>query len=208
MSGERESLGCVFGIAIGLVFLAALLSLPLSFRRRQVDSEAHIAALFRDDRVPEPFALAEATRLPSGETLVHLVAHGSAPDELFLIEYGSAEAAHRLFEATEEEGENGAARVDQEASLRLREWEKNPTFEWRTVLQRDEVQWGSFRAPFIHERAFTEEGTWRDAIRVNLTQPGRNLVLFVMWPWQVAGKRDALEDLLERIEMRPIEKQA
>ncbi len=205
MSGERESLGCVFGIALGLVFFAALLFLPFSLRGPQIDAEAHIAALFRDDRVPEPFALAETTRLPSGETLVHLEARGSAPDELFLIEYASREAAQRLFEVEEEPDEDGVVRADQEASLRLREWEKDPSFEWHTVLQRDEVQWGSWRAPFVHERAFTREGTWRDAIRVNLSQPGRNLVLFVLWPWKVAGQKQALEPLLETIELREVE---
>jgi len=219
-TSEREKAGCVYGIAFGLLVFLLLLATPFLVREGKVDGAELLAAFFREDHPPAGFELAEATKAPSGEVVLRLTRKAAGPDaapdatqdasfgagpvEVLLIELPSAAGVRSLFEYEGEVDDDGRIRVDDEASRKVLEWERKP-HDWHTLLERNEMEWGTWRAPFVTERAFTKAGTWRDSIRVNLAQEGRNLVLFALWPEKVAAEKKALVPWLEAIEMRESE---
>jgi len=128
------------------------------------------------------------------------------PREVVLLEYRGMAAAAALFHSPAGDGSRGGRRRAEEeasrgASARLIEWEKDPSFAWHTTIERDEVQWNRWRAEMLVERSFREGGGWRDSARVNLSQPGRPLVLFAQWPDETPVDRGALERLVRSIRM-------
>ena len=120
------------------------------------------------------------------------------PDEIVLIQFRTSDAAAALFEREVDPGAGFGARrkggdAVREASARLLAWERDPSFQWHTTIESDEIEWSRWRADYRIERSFREGGEFRDSIRFNLSQRTRNLVLFALWPVDVvASKADAL----------------
>jgi len=61
------------------------------------------------------------------------------------------------------------------------------------------IDWAGLDASFVHERTFEPGGTFRDALRVNLSDAARPCVLHASWTRGVAGSKQEIERLLERL---------
>jgi len=83
----------------------------------------------------------------------------------------------------------------------LARWEQERDFAMNLTVERGEVSWGAWRAPRATERSLRADGTWREAVRVNLSQPERFRVLFALWPAGVEADPDALPPLLRPVAM-------
>jgi hypothetical protein len=223
---RRESIGGVLGVSFGLLLLALLVVSVLRFGSvgGHFDGQEGVAELFRDGRLPAGFELVESAKLQTGDVVYRLrrpleeeeaeavppqdeeaeevppeeeEAEETPPDEILLVEYARASAAAAAFRPEDEVG--GEAREAREASSKLIEWRKSPTFSWFTPLRGGQISWGAWNADYAVHRAFHEGGSWREAARVNLSQPGRNLLLFALWPEKVLSKDEELEKILERV---------
>ena len=114
------------------------------------------------------------------------------PEEILLVRYGSPQGVLSVFSKDENgEGQRGASR-------QMAEWEEEP-FDWHTEMERGEVSWKGWRAAFVRERAFDDEGTWRESLRVNLSTPGRYLAVFAHWPLGVPASEERLQEILAAV---------
>ena len=84
-------------------------------------------------------------------------------------------------------------------------WEKDPSFDWHTTVKRGWVSWRRWRANYAVEREFKKGGGWNDSVRVNLTQPKRNLVVFAKWPGEMEMPEERLTELVRSVAMLPEE---
>ncbi len=200
-AGKRENVGGVLGVSIGLLLLVGLvLMLVAPLFVAPVDGQARLVELFGDRPPPFGLQLSEATRLVSGEELLRLTRPEGTPPgpgepaELAFLRYRSPAAVAPLFRLAPEQAGG-------EASMRKQEWEKKKDFSWHTTLKKDEITWGRWRSILLIERAFREGGEWQDSARVDLSQPGRALVLFAQWPAGEAVDEARLREVLRAIAM-------
>ena len=81
------------------------------------------------------------------------------------------------------------------------QWGASPSFGWEAILERDEIQWGSWRSKFVRVRHFKEGGGWNESARVDLSQSNRPLALMVRWGSEEPMSKEQLVELLNRVEM-------
>jgi len=198
MSAEeevRETTGGVLGISAGLLLAAVLLMVLVFVRGGAIDAEERLRQLMGEGEPPFGLVVGHASKLPTGETVLRLVApveRESGPAEVVFIEYPSPRAVAGLFRFE-----------DDKASERLVEWEKDPTFEWSARLERDELTWGEWRTKYVRVRHFHQGGGWHESARVDLSQAKRNLVLFATWDDGATVEREVLVGLLKSVKMLP-----
>lgn len=178
-------LGCAAWIAKGLLVA-------------KVDGAEKQRQYFGEDAPPLGLALESAVRLPTGDALVRFVnpsPAANAPAELLLVEYASRAAVTPLFQAAPGPGEGGPP------EMRMKEWERDPTFAWKAVVKRGDVAFGAWTAKVVVERSFRAGGGWSEEARVNLSAPERALVAFVRFPDGVPHEESALRELLGALEL-------
>jgi len=197
--GAFRILGTSFGL---LVLLALLLLTGSRLIARPVDGAAKASEYF-GSRPPFGLELADAVRLPTQDVLLRFERPGGAapapgePVDVLLLEYQSAAAVEGVFFITVPEGGD--------ISMRLKEWEKDPSTDWHATLKKDDIAWGTWRSKYLIERAFEQGGGWRDEVRVDLSQKGRAVVLFAHWPEKTPVDEAKLKELLGTIVMKPSE---
>lgn len=117
---------------------------------------------------------------------------GTPPIELLAMRYGgkATERVERLFAPPrEEEGETADIK----------------TFDadgGRATMDRGRVRWHDYEVVYVHQRWLERGGTFRDVMQVNLSLPGRPLVLWVRWPRGFPASLERLEELLAAV--RPV----
>ena len=175
--------GAVVGVAIGLLFLVVTVA--------QLGFGAFGAVAHEDDLgetleavmpAPRPFGLARSggATLASGDRVLRLRPHSEGPDstehtaleEVVLSLPKSSAEARSAFE--------GRAADPMETARKLEEWEREPTDDV-VETARGDLEWNSWRAPFVRKRALHADGTWSEATAVNLTTSERALVLTIVW---------------------------
>jgi hypothetical protein len=160
----------------------------------QVDGAEKQREYFGADGPPLGLALESALRLPTGDAVVRFVnadAAGGAPAELLLVEYRSRAAVLPLFRAEPMGmGEGGPP------GMRMKEWERDPSFEWKAVVKRGDVAFGDWTAKLVVERSFRKGGGWSEEARADLSSRERPLVAFVRFPDGVPYDEPALRALL------------
>jgi hypothetical protein len=67
------------------------------------------------------------------------------------------------------------------------------------VVGSGKLGWRGFDADWVHERAFEKGGTFRDAMRVDLSLEKRPCVMTATWTRGEPASRIALDQLLEAI---------
>lgn len=230
----REHVGAVLGVLLGLLLLVGSLLGILAVRHEEVDAEERLTAILGEAPLVFGLELSDASRLPTREVVLKLErsagepadqnAEGdeALPIEVVLIEFPKPEAALAAFrgqpselggEGPQPSGPGRGPRSDQGggsrgASATLMRWEENPDFPWHTAIERDEVSWGRWRADYCIERSFLVGGSWRDSARVNLSQKGRNLILFARWPDETEVPMPVLRELLRSVHMLDAENES
>jgi hypothetical protein len=190
--------GRVLGTAFILALTAgAVLSIAKSLMVSTLDGAAWQRELFGEQAPPFALRLDSAVRLPSGDALLGLRREqGRGPVEVHFLEYRSRPAAAALFRS-------GPIEQDGGASARLKEWEKDPSFAWRTIVKRGELAWGAWSTKLVLERSFEKGGGWHEEARVDLSTEERGLVLFARWPAETPADEGELKELLAALVLSP-----
>jgi hypothetical protein len=187
-----------------MLFLGALVWLGQGLLVRPVDGAAKQRELFGDAAPPFDLALDSAVRLPTGDTLVRFKrpeGEGAGPSEVLFLEYASHAAVEPLFRPTMMEGMGMGP--DGGVGARMKEWEKEKAFDWHCTMKRGEIAWGNWSSKLLIERSFKKGGGWNEEARVDLSSPGRALVLFAHWPPEKPVDEKALKALLLAVVLTP-----
>ena len=70
------------------------------------------------------------------------------------------------------------------------------------MLERGELDWGEYLAPFVHERQFEPGGTFRDWMRVNLSYGRTPVVLMARWNRGLPASKERMEELIAALAPR------
>lgn len=215
-----EHPGCVVGIAVGMLAIALPLLALLGMRGEVLEPGAALGELVAAGELPFGLVPREAAVLPGGLRVVRLAREGyeaepppkeserpkpqdaapppprdeapkrpplvgsTAPPEVFLVRYGSPTAAARAFMGEARGGDGG------------RRGPMPPSFGGGPVLMDNgDLPWGDLLVGFRHERRLLP-GQTRDELRVNLSTPGRFVVLSARWPADHAADKEKVVELL------------
>ena len=201
--------GCsVLGIGVGLLALIGILALLARPMGESLDG-ADLVAEWMPTGAPAGFRVASANRLPTREVMLVLERQGDAdlsgPEELILVRYpsnGQAEAKMRGSSAPQSADSSGRGGEHEDPAQELERWQRERDFNLHLTVDRGEIVWGAWRAASATERSLRDDGTWRESIRVNLSQPDRYLLLFAQWPPNESADPEALKPILARIAMQ------
>jgi len=190
----RAGAGRVLGTAaLVLLTLALVAQLAGVFRAREVDGAARQSEYFGSGAPPFGLTLAEAVKLPGGETVVRFAQSGAGrePSSATFIEYPARAAVEKLFSGLEAP----------DVGRRVQEWQADPKEAWNAIVRRAPLEWGEWSTKLVVERAFHAGGGWHEEARVDLGTPGRALVLYVHWPDEVPADEKHVLALAEALEL-------
>lgn len=190
----RAGTGRVLGtLALVLLTLALVAQLAGVFRAREVDGAARQVELFGAGPLPFGLVLAEAVKLPGGESVVRFAREGEGrePAAATFIEYPSRAAVEGLF----------AGLDAPDVGRRVQEWQADPKEAWNAVVRRGPLEWGEWSTKWLVERAFHAGGGWHEEARVDLGTSGRALVLYVHWPDEVPADEKHVLALAEALRL-------
>jgi len=213
---RRESALGVAGIACGLLVIAAIFAWLWMSRGREIDAAEQFRGSFAVQGVPQGWTVALAKAVPDGlfdmhseQRIVRLVRAGAVPepepspaaDAQFewkkLPEAAPLGEAARLYFAWYDPSTGRQDVASQLDSHRAVEPGMLDPMKGGIVrVDAGKLRWGPFDADFVHERLF-EKGSFRDALRLNLSTSGQFCVLNVLWKWGEKGSRESALRVLE-----------
>lgn len=212
---RRESALGVAGIAGGLVLMAAIFLWIWMSRGREIDAAEQFRGTFAVEGVPPGWDVALAQAVPDGMfdlhtevRIVRLMRSGYTPEpdplpvpgakvewkklpeaaplgepaRLYLAWYDPSSGAKDVESQLDSHGAGEIGMLGEEGG--------------KVRVDAGKLRWGSYDADFVHERLF-EKGSFRDALRVNLSTRGNFCVLNVLWKWGEKGSRESALKVLE-----------
>jgi len=215
-SMRRESALGVAGIAGGLLLIAAIFLWLWMSRGREIDAAEQFRGSFAVQGVPTGWSVQLSQAVPDSlfnlhteQRLVRLVRTDAAaepepsavPDAQFewksLPESAPLGEAARLYFAWYDPSTGSkdvVAQLDSHRAVEIGMLDRKQGGIVRVDAGR--LRWGDFDADFVQERLF-EKGSFRDALRMNLSTQGQFCVLNVLWKWGEKGSRDSARKVLE-----------
>lgn len=199
---ERESVAGVLGVGHGLLILLVLVLAVVSFRGGEADPAEVLGTVSTLGGPPAGLVVDRSVQLPGGdrmlrmdvEDLAALGVDGVGPREVLLAAYRSRSSVKALFRAG-----------SKPQTEKRRKWEAAPTFAFREGLGGGELEWGDLRAPYARDRDYRAGGAWADTVRVNLSRPGANAVLFATWPDGVLADAQQMAPILRALSLKPLQ---
>jgi hypothetical protein len=218
--GKREVRSGVLGVGMGFALLVALGFWLFRQHAQPRDGVELLAEWFQDAELPFGLEVQEAAELMDGEELVKL-ARASAPveeprksptaksptdgatirweelpqgspdqppREVVLAHFptgGDAGVIARLFGPQES---SGIGQVGSQGG--------------KVLVDAGKLPWGEFDVDYVYEREFEAGGTFVDTVRINLTQPGRVLVLRARWSRNETFSKSRTKELLAALRRR------
>jgi hypothetical protein len=214
---RRESALGVAGIAGGLLLIAIVFLWLWMARGREIDAAEQFRGTFAVQGVPPGWDVALAQAVPDGMfdlhtevRIVRLVRSGSAPEPEPVAAPGAKVEWKKLPEAAPlgEPARLYLAWYDRSTGAKdvERQLDSHGAGEigmlgeqgGKVRVDAGRLRWGSYDADFVHERLF-EKGSFRDALRVNLSTQGNFCVLNVLWKWGEKGSRESALKVLEQL---------
>jgi hypothetical protein len=214
----RESALGVAGIGGGLLLILGLFIWLWISRAREIDAAEQFRGAFAVEGVPAGWSVTLSQAVPDGlfdlhteQRIVRLAREGAAPEaqpSAAPAEPGAkvewkklADAAPpgepaRLYFAWYDPSSGSSDVQAQLDSHRAVDYSMLGTEGGIVRLDAGKLRWGAYDADFVHERLF-EKGSFRDALRVNLSRPGQFCVLNLLWSWGERGTRDSALKTLE-----------
>ena len=205
---ERETAGGVVGTSAKLFLLLVVVGALAVSGAGSTDAERVIGAVFADGELPFDVSVREAVRLPGGDRLVVFdlaeesepwVEGEPSPTWLGLRIHRSASAVKKLFSSGGGSFGRGGRRRGGGGGEHGGEHGKSG--DRKEVLERDELEWGAWRAVYVREREW-KDGTWRDEVRVNLSKGATYGVLAARFADETNGSPEALRAFLQQVELR------
>lgn len=219
----RERVWPVLGIAFALFVFVGLIGALWIGRSRAVDARETFGAWFEASALPFGFVPVESAELAGGDSVLRFVREdfveperktpteatappkagsftpfdwtkieirppGDDPCEAFVVRYPFEAAPARLKQLFDVRAQGGPGML--------------PPSGGRAVLDRGELTWHAWSAPYVLEREYEAGGTSRDVVRVNLTREKTAQVCFVRFPRGSAGSRKKVEELLASLTPR------
>lgn len=120
--------------------------------------------------------------VPFDWSKVDVRAPGDPPCEVFLVRYPLAAAGPRAKELFEVGVQGGPGML--------------PPSGGRAVLDRGQLTWREWSAPYVLEREYELGGTVRDTLRVNLSRENDSLICFARFPRGSSASPKKVEELL------------
>jgi len=190
----------VLGLTLAvLAFVGALFTIGSGLLASPLDGAERQRELFGERPPPLGLVLDSAVRLPTGDALVRFTRpagspDGTAPLDAVFLEYKSRTSAEAQLAPTPLEGMGGPEGM-------LKEWEKEKATDWSFTRKRGDVSFGSWTTKYLLERSYVKGGGWSEEARVDLSTPGRALVLFSHWPPEKPVDEARLRELLAALEL-------
>jgi hypothetical protein len=211
---RRESALGVAGIAGGLLLMAAVFLWLWMARGREIDAAEQFRGTFAVPGVPPGWDVALAQAVPDSifdlhteQRIVRLVRAGATPEAEPVVAGGTKVEWQKLPEAAPlgqptrlylawYDPSTGAKDVERQLdSHDAGEIGMLGEKGGKVRVDAGKLRWGSYDADFVHERLF-EKGSFRDALRVNLSTQGHFCVLNVLWKWGEKGSRESALEVL------------
>ena len=200
-SGRESALGVLLmgGGLFALFVVLAVLAMPFG---SDLDAQELLDELMPRG-APAGFEAVSANALPTRETVLLLEAQGEVaqgPEQVVLVSYPSNKDAQAdMRGASTPRGSEPGGPDD--PAVQLERWQQERNFTMHLTVDQGEVAWGQWRAATATERSLRDDGTWRESIRVNLSQRDRFLVLFAQWPAETHADAEQLKSILGRVAM-------
>lgn len=205
--------GVVVGIALALMVAAALVAFLVISRGGPLDGAALLEESFGVRGVGPNFAITDARELPSGARIVIVedahagvepAASTDAPKssegprtDWKKVAIPSADALPRriLFVFPKER----VKATELDSSFETTEWKDVDDLDesgGKVVVASGKLPWRTFDARFVHERAFEPGGTFRDAVRANVSLAEHPCVMTATWTRGQSASKEKLAELL------------
>jgi hypothetical protein len=214
VSPERERVGPVLLIALGLFVLIGAVGFLMWERSKSVDARETLTSWFVADALPFGLVPVESAELAIGDRILRLAPadgiveperktpdpaaakpggapfdwtklelrpSGDAPCEVFVVRYAPGSGKQALKALFDPVAQTGGM---------------IPATGGRAVLDRGDVTWREWSAPYVLEREYEAGGTARDTVRVNLTRGETAQVCFARFPRGSTGSPKKVEELL------------
>lgn len=212
---ERGGLGgvAIVAIALGAMLLAGLAAWLLVSRAAPIDGEARVLQHFGAgvDRVG--MRVRAAQRLPDGVELVALQDPSAAQGDEPVV---TGDTSAVLDRTKVDLGPTGTA--PREALLVFvptQHWERVRKEHFERVRWRDlgelppsggtqtagegKLTWRGYEVAWVHERTWDAAGSFRDAVRLDVSLPEQPASLLLTWPKRARADADACLKFLERL---------
>lgn len=220
---RRESVLGVAGVGGGLLLIAALFLWLWISRSREIDAAEQLRSSFAVEGVPPGWNVTLAQAVPDSlfnlhteARIVRLERQGAAPDPEPAPAAAPASAPDskvdwkKLPEAAPTgeplrlhiawyDPSNGSDEVEHQLDSHGAVELGMLGPQGGTVrVDAGKLHWGAFDTDFVHERFFAK-GSFRDALRFNLSTAGRFCVLNVLWRWGERGSRESAQQVLAQL---------
>lgn len=206
---RRESALGVVGVVGGLLLIVGLFVWLWISRAREIDAAEQLRGAFAVQSVPEGWSVTLAQAVPDGLFDLHsevrivrlaragagadpepVPAEGAKPEWKKLADAAPPGEPTRLFFAWYDPGTGSKDveyQLDSHGSVELSKLDEQGG---KVRVDLGKLRWGAYDSDFVHERLF-DKGSFRDALRINLSTPGQFCVLNVLWKWGERGSRDS-----------------
>lgn len=221
------------GIALGLLAIAGSITAIAWTRSGAIDGAALIASSFDVGALPFELRVARASKLASGERSVVLEPPSLAPEpprapapeptetpptsstpsdgdpprprfDGSKIALGEAGRPPRqvVLVAYSDAFPEGAVNA-QFQGVEWKDLRDLPVEGTLAAVDAGKLDWGDYRADFVHERLFEPGGTFRDRIRVNLSAPGLRWAMHALWGRGLPASKERVGEILKALRTRP-----
>jgi len=211
---RRESALGVAGVVGGLLLIVGLFLWLWISRARDIDAAEQLRGAFAVQNVPAGWSVTLAQAVPDGLFDLHseqrivrlaradagadaepVATPGVKPDWKKLPEAAPLGEPARLYFAWYDASSGSKDVQTQLDSHRAQELSMLDEKGGIVRVDVGKFTWGAYDADFVQERLF-DKGSFRDALRINLSTPGQFCVLNVLWKWGERGSREAALKLL------------
>ncbi|MDZ4772108.1 MAG: hypothetical protein SGI72_03140 [Planctomycetota bacterium] len=209
--------GVVVGVALALMGCAVLAAFLIMSRGGAVDGAALMESTFGVRGIGSRYGIVEAREMPTGACVVILddpsarieaASAGESPPNDERVDWGKvailpSKAWPRRIVVTLPKAQSSQAPID--AFFTKSEWQDVSQLGskgGKVVVDSKKLAWRGFDAQWVHERAYEQPLTFRDAMSVNLSVEGRPCVLSAYWSRGEAASEAQLKELLALLDSR------
>lgn len=210
----RERVGCVLGIAFGLLVLGSIVAFIFLPKGEARDGARLFADWFGPTELPAGYAIVDAGKLTGGEEVLQLSRPDAPPErekaappktegkpervDWARVELGLQDQFPRgitLVKYPTERAQSELNRLFSE-KLQIGKLDEVGGQGGRMVLELGTIPWADKFAIFVLEREFEAGGTFRDIVRVNLSKDQDGLVANLAWSRSEPFAKDRLQAVL------------
>lgn len=205
--------GTILLVAFLAMTLAAVAAWLYFARAERIDGAARVQAHFGAPVERVGLQVASAQRLPDGIEIVALRdfarVEADAPEVAASVEgvdrakvdlgpLGTPPSEALLVFAQEDSW--AKVRKEHFERVRWKDLAEVPASGGVQTVGEGKLPWRSYEVAWVHERAWDARAGFRDAIRADVSLPGRPASLLLAWPRGARGGVDGLREFLARLE--------